>query len=260
LSFVRRDFAMDHRVELLKKFYAGLPQDRAKLEIREHGFEFLEQLLSDGVTLDYGELTLTELLHKYKLTGIPPGRMDELLEAHVGKRCNVCLYFEATANRLFCFNLDNNHKTNNTVIIPEMDYALRTLRDLLIALGCEPLVLASGRGYHVWVRLESAVDNDQLHEFLSRAAVQTMAQLHRRGFDYQKVKINVYPDKRIRGVVSLRLFGSEHAKNKVFSQVWTATGLLDETASWAYFENYLGTRTIPPETFDAACAELGRSF
>ena len=251
---------MDHRVRLLKAFYAGLPQDRAKLEIREHGFAFLEKLLSDGVTLDYGELTLTDLLHKYKLGNIPPGRMDELLEAHVGKRCNVCLYFEPTANSLFCFNLDNNHKTNNTVIIPEMDSAVRALRDLLCALGCEPLILASGRGYHVWGRLERAVDNDLLHEFLSRAAVRIMAQLHSGGFDYQKIKFNVYPDKRIRGVVSLRLFGSEHAKNKVFSKVYTPAGLLDEAASWAYFENYLGNRTISLETFDAACIELGRSF
>jgi hypothetical protein len=251
---------MDHRVKLLKTFYAGLPQDRAKLEIREHGFAFLEKLLSDGVTLDYGELTLTDLLHKYKLGDIPPGRMDELLEAHVGKRCNVCLYFETTANRLFCFNLDNNHKTNNTVIIPEMDYAARALRDLLGSLGCEPLILASGRGYHVWGRLAQAVDNDRLHEFLSRAAVQTLAQLHRGGFDYQKIKFNVYPDKRIRGVVSLRLFGSEHAKNRVFSKVCTPAGLLDETASWTYFENYLGSRTIPLEIFDAAYAELGRLF
>ncbi|HEY4248855.1 MAG TPA: hypothetical protein VGM64_18675 [Lacunisphaera sp.] len=251
---------MDHRVGLLKEFYAGLPQDRVKLEIREHGFAFLEKLLSGGVTLDYGELTLTDLLHKYKLTNIPPYRMDELLEAHVAKRCNVCLYFEPTANSLFCFNLDNNHKTNNTVIIPEMDYAVKALRDLLCVLGCEPLILASGRGYHVWGRLERAVDNDRLYEFLSRAAVRILAQLHSSGFEHQKIKFNVYPDKRIRGVVSLRLFGSEHAKNKVFSKVCTPEGLLDEAASWAYFENYLASRTISLETFDAACVELGRSF
>ena len=72
--------------------------------------------------------------------------MDTLLEAHVAKSCNVCLYFHEKANRLFCFNLDNNHKTNNTELIPELELATENLREALVAVGIEPLIVASGRG------------------------------------------------------------------------------------------------------------------
>ena len=89
---------MDPRVSLLKEFYRGLPKDRAKLETQEHGFVFLEKLLADGVELEYGELTLSRLLHKYKLARIPERRMDEFLLSHVEKACNVCLYFDGQAN------------------------------------------------------------------------------------------------------------------------------------------------------------------
>ena len=159
-----------------------------------------------------------------------------------------------SANRLFCFNLDNNHKTNNTVLLPEMELAVRVLRDLLAGLACPPLIIASGRGYHVWCRLDAAVDNERLYDFMLRLSVRTMMVLHEKGQDYHKLKFNFYPDKRIRDIVSLRLFGSDHAKNKVFSRILTPQGLLDEDASQEYFAGYLKTQTIPPETFDRAQA------
>src|SRR5258708_5939444 len=102
---------MDTKVRLLKEFYDGLPKDRAKVETHEHGFAFLESMLTDGVMLEYGEMSTFSLLHKYKLSNIPEHRMDELLLSHVEKRSNVCLYFDDEENNLFCFNLDNNHKT-----------------------------------------------------------------------------------------------------------------------------------------------------
>ncbi len=243
---------MDPRVELLKEFYGGLPRDRAKVETDEYGFEFLDRLLSRGATLEYGELTLSGLLHKYKLAGIPPAFMDELLLSHVEKTRNVCLYFDDLANSTFCFNLDNNHKTNNTAIIPEMEIAVRATRDSLSRLGCDPLVIASGRGYHIWCRLDQAVDNDRLYEFMRRIAVRTLATLHEGGHDHRKVKFNVYPDRRTRDTVSLRLFGSTHAKNRVFSRVLTPEGLLDEAQSWAYFEDHLRSRTVSADAFDRA--------
>jgi hypothetical protein len=248
---------MDPRVILLKAFYGGLPSDRAKVETYGHGFEFLEALLgTDGPTLEYGELTLARLLHKYKLGRIPAARMDELLLAHVAKRCNVCLYFAAAANNVFCFNLDNNHKTNNTVVIPEMECAVDALRERLTELGCEPLVLASGRGFHLWCRLEAMVANDRLHDLMFHAAVHAMAALANAGHDHRVIKINVYPNRRIRDVVSLRLFGTNHAKNKVFSRVLTPDGLLGEEASWAEFEHHLEHKTIPLARFDQAHATV----
>ena len=180
---------MDPRVSLLKEFYRGLPKDRAKLETEEHGFAFLERLLTDGMTLEYGELTPSGLVHKYKLAGIPEGRMDEFLLAHVEKACNVCLYFDIRANDTFCFNLDNNHQVNSSEIIPEMEVAVRELGGHLRGLGCEPLIVASGRGYHVWGRLEAAVANERLHDFMLRSAAATLAALVRQGHDRPSDKI-----------------------------------------------------------------------
>jgi hypothetical protein len=247
---------VDPRVTLLKEFYRGLPKDRAKLETQEHGFPFLESLLSDGMALEYGELTLSGLLHKYKLRNIPERRMDEFLLSHVNQACNVCLYFEERTNDVFCFNLDNNSQTNQRAIIPEMELAVRVLAEKLQGLGCEPLVVASGRGYHLWGRLDGAVANERLYDFMLRAAVATAAELHRQGRDHHRVKFNFYPDPRTRDVVSLRLFGTRHAKNQVFSRVLTPGGLLDEAASWEYFADYLRNKTIGVARFEAA----GRSL
>jgi hypothetical protein len=250
---------MDRRVALLREFYRGLPKDRAKVETRHHGFEFLGALLGDGITLEYGELTLSGLLHKYKLANIPGDRMDRLLQAHVDKEFNVCLYFDDRANSEFCFNLDNNHKVNNTVIIPEMSLAVGFLAQLLSSVGCAPLVIASGRGFHVWSRLDRPVDNERLYGLMIRLAAKTAAFLQNQGCDHHRVKINLYPDRRIRDVVSLRLFGSEHAKNKVFSHVWTPDGLLDEQASWARFEDHLAAKTIEVQKLDEAIEALAPS-
>jgi hypothetical protein len=94
--------------------------------------------------------------------------------------------------------------------------------------------------------------NGRLHEFMSQAAAATMVAVHGAGGDYRRIKINVYPDRRIRDLVSLRLFGSEHAKNNVFSRVLTPDRLLDEDGSWAAFEDHLKRKTIPVDRFNAA--------
>lgn len=245
---------MDPRVSLLREYYRGLPTDRAKLETLEHGFEYLERLQARGVTLDYGELTLSGLLHKYKVSRVSDARMDAFLADHVAGRMNVCLYFHDHANSLFCFNLDNNHKVNNTEIIPEMATAISEVRRTLNALGCRPLVLASGRGFHVWMRLTGPVANDRLYVFMRRIAVMALARLHQEGRDHRKVKFNVYPDPRTRDTVSLRLFGSIHMKNRVFSRVATDDGLLDERASWKEFEAHLREKTLETAAFEAAAA------
>jgi hypothetical protein len=247
---------MAWKLNLLKEFYKGLPIDKAKIETNEYGFNFLRQLLVDGATLAYGELTSSGVLHKYKIVDIPKHQMDELLKSHISKECNVCLYFDNRANNMFCFNMDNNHKTNNTIVIPEMDLAVRTIRNQLIELGCEPLSIASGRGYHVWCRLDVAINNELLYQFMLRAAAKTMATLYKKGYDYQKIKFNFYPDTRIHKEVSLRLFGSEHAKNKVFSYVFTPDQLLDEAASWEYFESYMRNKTISEGKFAEAYAAI----
>ncbi len=243
---------MDSRLSLLKEFYRGLPKDRAKLESEEHGFAFLESLLTDELTLEYGELTNSGLVHKYKLAGISERRMDEFLLAHVEKACNVCLYFDIRANDTFCLNLDNNHTVNSSEITPEMEVAVRELGGHLRSLGCEPLIVASGRGYHVWNRLDATVANDCLYDFMLRMAAATAAALHHQGHDHHQIKFNFYPDPRVHHVVSLRLFGSRHVRSKVFSHILTPQGLLDETASWEFFAEHLKKRIVSLAQFQAA--------
>jgi hypothetical protein len=251
---------MDRRIDLIREFYRALPMGSAKVETRRHGFAYLDELLGGGVTLEYGELTLSGLLHKYKISGIPPGRMTELLGQHIAGECNVCLYFDGSANAIFCFNLDNNRKAANTELIPEMEAAVEALRGFLESYGFSPLVLASGRGFHLWCRLAGPVENGRLHGLMIRLAAKTAARLHDRGLDHNLVKMNLYPDRRTSHVVSLRLFGSVHSKNGVFSRVLTRAGLLDEASSWAAFEEQLGRGATPLQVFESASARLSAEF
>jgi len=100
------------------------------------------------------------------------------------------------------------------------------------------------------------VANDQLYGFMLRAAVRALLAFQGSGYDHKTIKFNFYPDVKVHDVVSLRLFGSDHAKNKVFSRVLTPGGLLGEAASWEFFEDFLRNRTIPRDTFTAACRAL----
>lgn len=250
---------MDPRVTLLKEFSSGFIEGKAKIETDQFGFEFLEWLLSAGGALEYGELTDTRLLHKYKIVDIPEHRMDDLMQLHVMKQFNVCRYFGAEKNDVLCFNMDNNHKTDNIAIIPEVSSALETLRTCLFGLGCEPLIVASGRGYHVWMRLDEPMDNTLLYEFMISTAARALLPLLVAGEDHRAVKFSFYPDVNVIDDVSLRLFGSQHVKNNVFSHVFTPGGLLDEDASWKYFEHFIRNKTTPTATIKAALEELRKA-
>ena len=133
-----------------------------------------------------------------------------------------------------------------------MDVAVRELGLHLRGLACEPLIVASGRGYHVWGRLEAPVANERLHDFMLCLGAATAAAVHRQGYDHHQIKLSSCPDPRVQHVASLRLFGSRHVKNKVFSRVLTPQGLLDETASWEFFADHLKNRTISVARFQAA--------
>lgn len=243
---------MDSKVTLLKEFSRGFVRDKAKIETEQFGFAYLEQLLSGGGTLEYGELTDTRVLHKFKLAGIADRKMDALLQLHVMKECNVCRYFGLEKNDVLCFNMDNNHKRDNTAIIPEMSLALDALRECLLDLGCEPLIVASGRGYHVWLRLDEPLENGLLYSFMLGAAARAMLALLSAGGDRRTIKFSFYPDINVNDGVSLRLFGSDHAKNNVFSRVLAPQGLLDEADSWRHFEHFVGSRTTSAATFRSA--------
>jgi len=236
-----------------------MQKDKIKLESNCYGFEFLNTLLSHDIKLEYGELT-SSLIHKYKLVNIPEYRMDTLLQGHINKYYNVCLYFDEMANNIFCFNLDNNFKENNTALIPEMQYAVTKLTKHLTELGIEPLVIVSGRGYHVWCRLYEPIDNKQLHNFMLQMVAKTLEALHIKGYNYNRVKFNMYPNNEIINTVSLRFFGSEHVKNKIFSYVYVNSSVLGEEDSWKFFADYLKNKTISKEQFMQAADKLARYF
>ena len=243
---------MDPKAELIKEYFSGLPKDRLKLETSEHGFGFLEEMLTGGMTLEYGERVLNKEVHKYKFSNVPEWRMDSLLVSHARKSCNVCLYFKDVANSLFAFNLDKDYRFDKVSSLPEMAAAVDLLRNTLTSVGCEPLVITSGKGFHFWCRLAGAVKNDQLYDFMLRAMAKTLYGLHKRGLDHNRISPRFYPDPGMRDKISLRLFGSDHASSKVFSRVSTASGLLDEDASWVAFEKHLRTSTIALEAFRIA--------
>jgi hypothetical protein len=247
---------MDPRVELLRAFSRGFTVGAAKVETARHGLRFLDELLSSGGRLEYGELTPLRLVHRYKVVDIPDDRMDDLMRAHVDKELNVCRYFNPAANDTFCFNLDNNHRTHSGVVIPEMELAIRALWQCLCELGCPPLIVASGRGFHVWCRLTESVDNDRLYRFMLPAAAVALASVHAAGYDHRNVKVNLYPHVQLQNAVSLRLFGSNHAKTGVFSHIWTVDGLLGEGASWDCFEEFVRNPKVSPDAIDAARTTL----
>jgi hypothetical protein len=250
---------MDTRIALLKEFYSTRQKDKLKLETNCYGFEFLDSLLSDGVMLEYGELS-DRLIHKYKLMNVAGSRVDELLKGHINKEYNVCLYFDEQANNIFSFNLDNNLKENDTELTPEMKFSVDCLMEHLIDLAIEPFVTVSGRGYHVWCRLDEPIDNKILYGFMMKMAARTMESLHKNGYDYNRVKFNMYPNNEIVNIVSLRFFGSEHIKNKVFSYVYTKNGTLDEIDSWIYFAEYMRNKTISKDQFIESSDKLARYF
>jgi hypothetical protein len=239
---------MDGKIKLLNEFYNTMQSGKVKLELMAHGFDFLAKLTQDGFRVEYGELAVN-LVHKYRLLDVSEVGLKRLLEGHIRKEHNVCRYFDAHANTTFCLNLDNNCKVDNLELIPELEPTVRFLRQHLREYEIEPLVIQSGRGYHLWCRVDEAVENRMLYDFLLRIAAKAIASLHESDLDYRRVKFNLYPDPQTVAIASLRLFGSEHVKKKAFSHVHLDTQVLDERESWDYFACFAEEKTIPRQRF-----------
>jgi hypothetical protein len=254
---------VDSKVKLLKRFFSGMQMDKLKLESRQYGFDFLSAILVGGCSLEYGQLA-DGLIHKYKLLDVSQARLGELLHGHISGEYNVCCYFHSNANTVCCFNLDSNLRDYDYRApadqYPEVRRSLKELSGLLRELGLPPLVTVSGRGYHLRLRFEEAVPNQQLFDFSIRVAAKTLEALHKGGYDYGKVKITVYPNPEIIHTGSLRLFGCRHVQNKVFSHVLLRSEILDEESSWDYFADYLQNQTSPLAKFNHARDEITRFF
>jgi len=246
---------------LIKAFFSGLQTGQLKLETRRHGFTFLEEILAGGVELEYGQLA-DGLIHKYKLLNVGASRLDGFLQGHVAGDYNVCGYFSENGNNLCCFNVDDNLRSHDYQVSTEpmlevrlgMDALLATLNDL----GLTPLVVLSGRGYHVWLRFREVVANPELYKFSIRVAARALAVLHPAGADYRRIKIGVYPHPEIIHTGSLRLFGSKHVRSGVFTHVLRDGHLLSEAASWDYFAACLREGTIPTEHFREVAERLAQ--
>lgn len=250
---------MDTRVELLDAFYQTMRRDIVKIENKNYGFDFINELTADDVTLDYVQME-NNFIHKYRLLNVSEHVRKRLFQGHVNQDYNVCLYFDEMANNTLCFNLDNNFKTNSAGKIPEMELAVDYLRQHLGKYGIETVSIKSGRGYHQWCRFEKPIANQLLLDFMIRIAAKTLASLHYSNHDYHTIKINMSPNPKFVEGLSLRAFGSRHIKTGNFSHVQTKDGVLNEADSWKYFSDYMSNKTISEQQFMLAYDELAKDI
>jgi len=250
---------MDTRVELLDAFYQTMRRDKVKIENKNYGFDFINELTADDVILDYIQME-NNFIHKYRLLNISEHRRKNFMQGHVNQDYNVCLYFDETANNTLCFNFDNNFKANNNQIIPEIELAVGYLQQHLGKYGIETISIKSGRGYHQWCRLEQPIANQLLLDFMIRIAAKTLASLHYNHHDYQAIKINMSPNPKFVNILSLRAFGSRHIRTGNFTHVQTKDGVLNEEDSWKYFSDYIINKTISKQQFKLAYDELVKTI
>lgn len=246
---------MDRKVALLEAFFSGMCKDRAKVETKQYGFSVLEEFAGEGCSVDYVQME-NHGVHKYRLFQVSAAFRKLLLEQHIAQKYNLCLYFDKLANQVLCFNLDHNYKRESTEDVPDMARVVDCLQKQLAVFGMEGLCVKSGRGYHVWCRFDKAIANERLLEFMIRISARTLAMLHYQQYDYRSVKINMSPNPKFVELLSLRAFGSKHMRTGDFSQILAKQTLLDEGASWRFFEEYMQHKTIPEEVFTKAYAIL----
>ena len=250
---------MAAKVELLEAFYRTMRRDKVKIETKNYGFDFIQQLTGNEITLDYVQME-NNFIHKYRLLQVSEQHRRKLLQGHVNQDYNVCLYFDDTANNTLCFNLDNNFKVNNNEHIPAVDLTADFLQQHLGEYGMETVNIKSGRGYHLWCCFARPIANQLLLDFMIRISAKALASLHYNKCDYHAVKINMSPNPKYVSSLSLRAFGSRHIRTGTFSYIKNQSGILNEEESWQYFEDYMKNKTISEQQFMLAHAELTRAI
>jgi len=237
---------MDSRIILLNKFYS-IDKTKAKIESRDKGIEYLDSLQKNSV-FEYGEFK--NGIYKYKLSDISSTRFDEMLNEHIETKFNLCAYFNKERNNNFAFNLDYSGMPTNDVKV-----ATLLLMQNLIKLDIYPLIIKSGRGYHMWCKIDEKIENTKLTSFMTKLKQVSIFKTKRDGFDTENVNCTQYPRANINDI-SLRIFGSSHIDTGMFSSVVTEINindkLLDISESWNYFEWYINNRTITKACFDNA--------
>jgi len=246
---------MDDKVRLLKQFYASMDVTQIKLEVRDYGFSFMN-VLSRSCTIDYSELS--RLVHKYRLSNVPLWIYDYLLKQHIEGNGNVCGYFHREANNVFCFNLDNSAKTDTDSITDEMQTTLWKLKMNLEALEIRPLIVQSGRGFHVWCRISAMIPNEELSHFMCSMVLRVQDFVKFSKLDNTKVNIGMYPNRNNEQQTnSLRLIGSTHVRTKAFSRIICGDDLhlLPDADFWKYLESHMYWNTVTPQQFRKSAKE-----
>jgi hypothetical protein len=249
VALTASDEAMEAKLGLLKEFYSGLLLESVKVETPDFGWGFLNEVLGEGGELDYGEAAGPQALYKYKFCGLPEWTVDRLLGRHIGRSCNVCFYFSEGANDSCCINLDVNLKIYDNNIGVEMTLLVRSLIDSFSRLGVETLAVASGRGYHIWCRFNERISNDHLCQWMFRSAANAIREIYANDFDRDRIRAYLFPDPRVLGMASLRLFGTRHATTGMFSHVLAKDELLDESDSWKALQDYMAHRRVTRDRF-----------
>ncbi|SDF41855.1 hypothetical protein [Sporolituus thermophilus] len=225
-------FTIEQKLALLKKFYSCMKPNVLKLEVNDFGFDFIDIMRKAGVVVDY--VDFKKNIHKYRLH-VSQQVYDYLLLHHIKQNGNVCGYFDDYANDILCFNIDSRGiSPEETYLVAEYVYIYLKLENIL------PLMVESGRGYHIWVRLNERQDNEKIYSFSRRIASSVTYILQNQGIDMEKVFITIYPTPGYTQGYSLRLFGSRHVRTGEFSHVvLPGIGMLNENESWRYFGEYV---------------------
>lgn len=233
--------------KLLTEFYSSINKTCFKLETTKGSFDYLEHLKTLG-ELEYSEWKNT--VFKYKLNNIESLEFEKLIDLHIAGEINYCAYLGEKANNIFCFNLDSfNEDYTNLKIV-----AIYLIKDLL-KLNIEPLILSSGHGYHIWVRLEENFDNLILLNFMENMMDIATFQAISNDVNIKDLQCIFYPRLKFDDI-SIRLFGTTHTVTKKFisvvGKIDREDTLLNEFDSWQFFSDYLSCSKVSSQIFEFA--------
>lgn len=233
--------------KLITEFYSTIDKTSLKLETTKGGFDYLSKLSNVG-TLLYSEWKNS--VFKYKLTDIEKKEFDKLIDLHINGEINYCAYLDSEKNNIFCFNLDSfDDDLSNLKVVTIY------LVENLLRINIEPIILKSGHGYHIWVRLCDKYENSVIQNFMENMMDVAVFQAVVKGVSIKGLQCIFYPRVN-KGDISIRLFGTYHSVTQKFVAVTVRIDkedtVLSEEESWQYFEEFFDRAKVKSETFDFA--------
>jgi hypothetical protein len=238
-----------HRIELLKVFYRSMDLSLVKWETCMRGWDYIKEL-EQNCTIDY--IQGVDDVTKYRLSDIPSKYMHWLLDLHVRSGGNVCGYFDMYNNNCFAFNLDVDKDEDRWQADKARDIIVYTLIEIA---NLKPIIIKSGRGYHIWVSLLELVPNKAIHDLFDLVMIRIPSD------ELTALQIHKYPFFKESKRNSLRLFGSKHVRTDEFSGVMQpySNKVLSVDQSWMYINNYVKNR-VNAKGFYTAIANMQQYF